>query len=234
MENGRTRVGIVGAGRSATYNLIPKLQAIDGVTIVSVCNRSRASSERVAQRFNIRKIYDHWPDLVEAPDSDAVLIGTWPYMHCPVTLAALAANKHVLCQARMAMNATEAHAMLDAAREKPHLVTQIVPLFIGVGKTAKRLIAEGYVGDVLAIKVRANSGLIDRDAPFHWRQDFDRSGFNVMSLGSMYEVVRRWVGEATRVMAMGKTFVKTCQDPQTGTVRTVRLPDHLDVIADIA
>ena len=94
--------------------------------------------------------------------------------------------------------------MLDAAREKPHLVTQIVPLFIGVDKTAKRLIAEGYVGDVLAIKVRANSGLIDRDAPFHWRQDFDLSGFNVMSLGSMYEVVMRWVGQATRVMAMGK------------------------------
>ena len=234
MEKDSIRVGIVGAGQSVTLNHIPKLQAIEGVEIVSVCNRSRESSERVARRFGIPKVYDQWQELVEGTDTDAILIGTWPYMHCPVTLRALAANKHVLCQARMAMNAKEAHAMLDAAREKPHLVTQVVPLFIGVDKTVKRLVAEGYVGEVLAIKVRENSGFIDRNAPLHWRQDFDLSGFNVMALGSMYEVLMRWVGEATRVMAMGKTLVKTRQDPQRGTLRAVRIPDHLDVIADMA
>ena len=233
MTKDRIRVGIVGAGHSVTLNHIPKLQAIDGVEIASVCNRSRESSERVARRFDIPRVYDHWLELVEGTDTDAILIGTWPYMHCRVTLQALAADKHVLCQARMAMNAREAHAMLGAAHKKPHLVTQVVPLFFDVDEKIKQLVAEGYLGDVLAIQVRETSGFIDRDAPLHWRQDFDLSGFNVMALGSMYEVVMRWVGEATRVMAMGKTYAKMRKN-QGGRMRAVRMPDHLDVIADMA
>jgi predicted dehydrogenase len=55
-----------------------------------------------------------------------------------------------------------------------------------------------------------------------------------MSLGIWYEAVLRWVGEATGVMAMGKTFVKTRQDLASGRVREVRVPDHVEVIAAMA
>ncbi len=50
------------------------------------------------------------------PDLDAILIGTWPYLHCEATCAALEAGKHVLCEARMAVSAQEAHRMLEAVR----------------------------------------------------------------------------------------------------------------------
>lgn len=173
MSNHPVRVGIVGAGRNTTAKHIPGLQAIDGVEVISVCNRSRASSERVARQFGIPKVYDHWWELVAAADTDAIVIGTWPYMHCPVTLAALAADKHVLCEARMAMNAREAQEMLRASRAKSHLVTQIVPspMTLHVDKTIQRLIAEGFLGDVLAIEVRATGGgaFLDREAPLHLR-----------------------------------------------------------------
>jgi hypothetical protein len=50
-----------------------------------------------------------------------------PYMHAPLSIAALEAGKHVLCEARMAMNASEARAMLATARRHPTLVAQLVP-----------------------------------------------------------------------------------------------------------
>ena len=236
MSNDIIRVGIVGAGNNTTKHHIPGLQAIEGVEIVSVCNRSRESSERVAGQFGITTTYDHWTDLVEGPDTNAIVIGTWPYLHRPATLAALAADKHVMCEARMAMSAREAHAMLAAAAGKPHLIAQVVPspFTLRVDKTAKRLIAEGYLGDVLAVEVHEKGAFVDRDAPLTWRQDFDRSGYNVMLLGVWYEAVMRWVGEATRVMALGKTYVKMRQDPKSGAMRAVRIPEHLDVIADMA
>ena len=235
MSDEAIRVGVIGAGGNTTSRHIPGLQAIDGVEIVSVCNRSRTSSERVAQQFGIPNIYENWQDVITAPDTQAIVIGTWPYMHCRATLGALAADKHVMCEARMAMNAGEAHAMRDAARAKPHLVAQIVPspFTLRVNNTVKRLISEGYLGNVLAIEVRAGGTFLDPDAPLHWRQDFDLSGFNVMSLGIWYEALMRWVGEATRVMAMGKTFVKMRKDAN-GVMRAVRVPEHLDVIADMA
>ena len=57
-------------------------------------------------------MYDSWEELLEDESLDAVCIGTWPYMHRTLTTAALAAGKHVLCEARMAMSASEAHEML--------------------------------------------------------------------------------------------------------------------------
>src|SRR3954469_2064323 len=166
------KVGIVGAGGNTISQHIPKLQAIAGCEIVSVCNRSRASSQRVADQFGIPTVYDSWQDLVAAPDTNAIVIGTWPYMHCRVTLAALNADKHVLCEARMAMNVQEARAMRDAARAKPQLIAQVVPspMTLGVDGTIKRMLTDGYLGDLLAIEVRDGNAFLDHNAPLHWRQ----------------------------------------------------------------
>jgi len=235
MGNETIRVGIVGAGGNTRARHIPGLQAIANVAIAAVCNRSRASSEAVAAEFGIPEVFDDWRQLVAAPDIDAVVIGTWPYMHHPVTLAALESGKHVLCEARMAMNAREAHDMLQASRSRPHLIAQVVPspFSLRVDRTIQRLLAEGFLGEPLAIEVRDHGGFLDLNGPFSWRQDLRLSGLNVMMLGIWYEAVMRWVGEAIRVMAMGKTFVKL-RPNAAGTRQAVIIPDHIDVIADMA
>jgi predicted dehydrogenase len=107
------------------------------------------------------------------------------------------------------------------------------PMTLRVDATIKQLIAEGYLGDILAIEVRDGNAFLDREARLHWRHDSDLSGFNVMTLGIWYEAVMRWVGEATRVAARGKTFASMRKDAD-GTMRAVRVPEHLDVIADMA
>lgn len=235
MSDEPLRVGIVGAGANTTARHIPGLQAFDDVQIVGVSNRSRASSERVAQRFGIPRVYETWQELVAAPDTNAIVIGTWPYLHCRVTLAALAANKHVLCEARMAMNVSEARAMRAAAQARPHLVAQVVPspVTLRVDATVQRLIADGFLGDILAIRVRDGNNFLNAEAELGWRQDADLSGVNMLSLGIWYEALLRWVGEATRVMAMGKTFVRMRKDGE-GRLRAVRVPEHVDVVADLA
>ncbi|MBF8299605.1 MAG: ligC, partial [Dehalococcoidia bacterium] len=96
------RVGIVGAGANTRERHIPGLKAMEGVEVVGVANRSMESGQRAAKEYGIPQVFDTWLDLVESDEIDAVVIGTWPYMHCPVTLAALENNKHVLTEARMA------------------------------------------------------------------------------------------------------------------------------------
>ncbi len=235
MKTGMIRIGIVGAGANTRARHIPALQAIEGVGIVSVCNRTLESTTRVAREFGIPTSYDNWQDLVHATDTDAIVIGTWPDMHAPVTLAALTANKHVLCEARMTTDACLAHAMRDAAVRKSHLIAQLVPapFSLRVDRTVQRLLAEGYLGELLAIEVHDGNSFIDPTAPLHWRQDFDVSGYNVMSLGIWYEILLRWVGEATRVSARGKTFTNMRPDAN-GVLRAVRVPEHVDATADMA
>ena len=234
MAQDTIRIGIIGAGGNTKSKHIPGLQAIEGVEIVGVCNRSQESSQRVADEFGISKTYGSWQDAIADADTSAIVIGTWPYMHCRATVAALEADKHVMCEARMAMNAREAHIMRAASRQKTHLIAQIVPspMTLRVDNTIKRLIAEGYIGDVLAVEAHAGGAFLDSEGPLQWRQDFDLSGLNIMSMGIWYEALIRWVGEATRIMAMGKTFVKMRPDAD-GVMRSVRIPEHIDVVGDL-
>ena len=127
MSDSKIRVGFIGAGANTRKHHIPKLKAQPGVELVAVANRSKESGEKVAKEFGIGRVHAGWQEIVNAPDIDAICIGTWPYMHCEMTTAALGAGKHVLCEARMAMNAAEGRRMLEAARKKPNLVTQLVP-----------------------------------------------------------------------------------------------------------
>jgi len=230
------RVGVIGAGANTRTKHIPGLQAIDGVEVVKVCNRTQESGQRVADELGIAQVVTDWREIINDPTLDAVVIGTWPYMHRLLTIAALEADKHVMCEARMAMNATEALAMYEASRQRPHLTAQIVPspFSLRVDKTIQRLLTEGWLGDVLAVEVRAGNEFIDQnDAPLHWRHDKDLSGLNIMSMGIWYEALMRWVGVAKRVTATGKTFTPMRMDGG-GRLREVRIPDHIDILADLA
>lgn len=237
MVASNVRIGVVGAGANTRKFHIPNLQKIEGVEVVSVANRSRESSQRVAEEFGIAGVYDSWEELVAAGDSNAIVIGTWPYLHCPVTLAALAAGKHVLTEARMAMNAGEARLMLNASRARPDLTAMIVPspFTFAVDASIQGLIAEGYLGEILAIELRADGpGFVDLTGPLTWRQDHDLSGDNILFMGIWTEALMRWVGEASRVMARARVAVPLRRDAETGVLHSVRVPDHVEILADMA
>ena len=72
------RVGVVGAGGNTRSRHIPWLNAIEGVKVTHVANRSVESGQRAADELGIPHVCGSWQELVAAPDVDAVVIGTWP------------------------------------------------------------------------------------------------------------------------------------------------------------
>ncbi|MFC1849926.1 Gfo/Idh/MocA family protein [candidate division CSSED10-310 bacterium] len=233
----RIRIGIIGAGLNTREKHIPKLQSLPEAEVAAVCNRSRASGERVAREFSIQKVCDHWSEVIRDDSLDAIVIGTWPDMHHLLTCAALDAGKHVLCEARMAMNASEAHEMKAVSDQHPELVAQIVPapFSLAFDRTIQDLIRDNYLGQLTAVSVRHNiTSFLDETAPLTWRQDIDRSGFNTLFLGIYYETIARWMDHALSVVAMSKTFIKQRYDETLARKKEVRVPEHIDVIAHMA
>ena len=231
----KIRVGLIGAGANARSVQIPGFQRIPECEIVAVANRSLQSSQRVADQFNIPRAYANWQALLEDDDIDAVLIGTWPYMHRNITLAALNSSKHVLCQARMANNAAQAHEMLAASRRYPDLVCQLVPTSAtyAIDRVLQRLLAEAYVGEVLSVDVqRVQRRFADFGGELDWRHDREFSGYNVLNIGSTYESMLRWFGSGNRIMAMSKIHVQNRRNA-TGELQAVSMPDHLDVLYEL-
>lgn len=228
-------MGVVGAGANSVRTHIPNLLEMEAVTVVSVANRSRSSSQRVADRFGIETVHDDWQSLVADPGIDAVVVGTWPNMHHPVTLAALDEGKHVLCEARMAMDADQAREMLEAANRHPGLVSQLVPspITLVVDEPVTRLLEEGHTGELIAIDVTHRTGeFADPNAPLSWRQDERLSGHNILTVGIWYEAIMRWVGPASDVTAVGKVVVPRRSDGEE--IRDVVIPDHVDIVATMS
>ena len=230
------RVGIVGAGANTRSRHIPGLQAIAGVEVVCVCNRTPASSRAVAEHFGIPRTAAGWPDLVVDPEVDAVVVGTWPYLHRAVTVAALGAGKHVLCEARMAMDLADARKMLEAEQGHPACVAQLVPspFSLHVDATIRRLVDSGALGGLISVDViDHHPGFPDIHTPMHWREDRALSGLNTMGLGIWYEALMRWVGGADSLTAFGAVVVAQRVDAESGQKRKIDIPDWLTVTAHL-
>jgi predicted dehydrogenase len=232
------RIGIVGAGKNTRDRHLPGFQAIEGVSVEVVCNRSEASSQKVADEFGIGRIASDWRELVADPGIDAVMIGTWPYLHAEVTIAALRAGKHVLTEARMARNLAEAKSMLAASKEHPDRFVQIVPapMSLDFDAVVIQILDENKLGSLREVCV-ANTGAqyASSASPLTWRQDSELSGVNVMAMGIYYEIIRRWLRvDPESVVATGNVFTRTRARVDNGVPVEVRIPESLTVLGDYA
>ena len=154
------KIGIVGAGNNTRVIDTSPAYRLSRAWKSSVCAIVAGSRRnRWPTHLAFLQSTTDWRELVAAADTNAIVIGTWPYMHREMTCAALEAGKHVMCEARMAMNAAEAHAMYKTSQAHPNLVAQIVPspLTFRVDRTIQDLLANGYLGDLYAVKVRGNN-----------------------------------------------------------------------------
>ena len=229
------RVGIVGAGGIVSSVHVPGLKRQPGVELVAVANRSLESSRRAAEELGIARAYANWQDLLAAGGLDAVLIGTWPYMHREITLAALDEGLHVLCQARMANDAAQARDMLAASARKPSLVCQLVPSSgtYRIDRALQGLLRERFVGDILSVEVQMpQRGFASFDGELDWRHDPEFSGVNVLNAGGTYESAMRWLGLGRRVIAKTRVHIPTRRDAE-GRQRAATIPDHVEVLYEL-
>ncbi len=231
------RIGLIGAGANTSARHIPGFRAQPDIEVAGVCNRTRASGQRVAEESGVPRVYESVDELLDDPAIDAVCIGTWPYRHREFTVASLKAGKHVLCEARMASDAVEAAEMLAVSEANPGLVAQLVPapFDFRLGPTIQRLLAEGAIGELTEVHVTVLNGSgLDPAAPLHWRNRRDYSGNNIMMLGIYAEIVQRWLGDTSRLMAHGRINITERTDPETGLPRAIDVPDSFGILAELA
>ncbi len=237
MTNSSIRVGIVGAGQNTRARHLPGLLAIPGVEIAGVVNRSPESTAKVAQAWKIPKTYPDWHSLVADPQIDAVVVGTWPNLHCEVTCAALDAGKHVLCEARMARNLAEARQMLEVSRKASHLVAMLVPSPFGLicGPRMQDLIVDNYLGELREfVLLGGTDQFFDYSQPLHWRQDAAISGNNVLALGILHETWLRWFPQPQKLIAQTQTFEPVRPNPTASGNLPVTVPDSVQILAQMA
>lgn len=228
----KLRIGIVGAGGIVRHRHLPGFTAIDGVEIRAVSNRSRESSQAVAREWGIPHVVDDWRDLVCRDDIDIVVIGTWPYLHRDVTTAALAADKHVFCQARMTMNYADARHMYELSRLTDRVCALCPPPHhLAVDRQVREVLASGRLGELRQVRLQAMSSGGDTDSPPSWRQQAVYSGLNALTLGIWIEVIHGWCGYCREVYGKVRTWVGERPSVAGGTYQ-VSIPDSIRVLCE--
>jgi predicted dehydrogenase len=203
-DSGQT-VGVVVVGTGfGCLTHVPALRAA-GFEVLGLVGRDRARTEERARRFAIPHALTSLAEALALPGVTAVTIATPPHTHGPLTLEALAAGKHVLCEKPLARDATEAATMLAAAEKEGlvHLVGAEFRWATGQ-RLAARAVADGAIGEprlatfLLHIPLLAEPGA---EVPSWWSDAAQGGGWLGAHATHLIDQVRSTLGEFEAVSA---------------------------------
>lgn len=118
MTNDIVRVGIIGCGGIANGKHMPALSKLKNVRMVAFCDIIEKKALSAREKFGTPDcaVYTDYKKLLEDKSIDVVHVLTPNRSHSFITVDALEAGKHVMCEKPMAINSAEAQKMLDAAK----------------------------------------------------------------------------------------------------------------------
>ena len=121
----KLKVGIIGCGFIANGKHLPSLARQEGVEVVAFCDIIIERAEASAKKYGAPDVLvcPDYRDVLARKDIDVIHVCTPNSSHSEITVAALKAGKHVMCEKPMAKTAAEAKAMLDAYHESGKLLT---------------------------------------------------------------------------------------------------------------
>jgi predicted dehydrogenase len=188
------RVGLVGVGAAAQINHIPALKRLEGVELVALADRDPEKAARVAQKFGVPRVHARLDDLLADDEIDAVDVLTPNFLHAPISIAALEAGKHVLCERPLARSADEAAAMLKAAKKADRVMMCCVQhRFRPDAQLLRRFVEKGDLGTVFHAKAGWLRQRTDWDSD-EWRAQRRESGGGVvLDLGFQMLDLSLWV-----------------------------------------
>lgn len=147
------RIGILGAAKIAPKALFPHVKRRDDCTIVAVAARDGARARAYAASHGIPEVVESYETLIARPDIDLIYNALPPSRHADLSIAALDAGKHVLCEKPFAMNAGEARAMAGAARRTgKHLIEAFHYRFHPMFQDILEKVRGGAIGQLCAMK----------------------------------------------------------------------------------
>lgn len=200
MSNEPVKYAIVGAGAIAGA-YVDAIKSLDGAALGAVVDVNEQARAKVADATGCAA-FENVSHLIDAGAADAVIVCTPPATHEPICSELLNAGVPVLCEKPLCPTAAEAEALVDLADATKTPFSMATKFrFVDDVSEAKRLIAEGAIGDV-ALFENAFTGRVDMST--RWNSDPSVSGGGVIIDNGTHSVdlIRHFLGPVVRVQAV--------------------------------
>ena len=215
----KVRIGIIGCGGIANGKHMPSLAKLKNAQMVAFCDIVIDKAKEAAKKYGIEgaAVYEDYKELLKDKTIDVVHVCTPNRSHSFITVDALEAGKHVMCEKPMAINSVEAKKMLDAAKRTGKKLT------IGYQSRqradAQYLKAEaeaGVFGDIYYAKATA----IRRRAVPTWGvflNEYEQGGGPLIDIGTHALDLTLWVMDNYKPKyCVGTTYHKLNDQTKTG------------------
>lgn len=203
------RIGLLGAGWFGREAHLKNLLQLDDVAVTAVSSRSpesrRAARDLVGPDL---QTFESWQDVLQIDQLDAVIVALTNDQHHAAALAALQADKHVLCEKPLGLSVTECDDVISAAAEA-NKVLQVghEMRHQALYQKMKAMIQDGRVGDVQVMWCREYRGPMRPG----WRSTQHHTGGLLLEKNCHHFDLFNWLLDArpTRVTAFGGRNVLT-------------------------
>lgn len=208
----KVRIGVIGTGGIATMRHLPAFkerEAAGEAEVVAVCDVYEEGARKAAARFAVPHVFTDYRDLLALP-LDAVSICTPNNSHEPISLAALDAGLHVLCEKPVAMDYAGARRMTERATAAGRITAvNFRYRHIPAAWFAHDLIRGGDLGDIFHVYAHYfNGSMHNPQAPISWRNSQAESGSGALGdlASHIIDLCRWWVGEFASVQGHLRVF----------------------------
>jgi len=205
--------GIVSTAEIGMKKVIPAMLQAKGVSVAGIASRDEGKAKAAAKQLGIPKSYGSYEALLADPEIEAIYNPLPNHLHVPVSVQALQAGKHVLCEKPVALTASEAEQLVVAERASGKMIAEAFMVrWHPQWQRTRALIAEGAIGDCRAIQV---SFCYYNDDPQNVRNMADIGGGGVYDIGCYAIISGRYLfgAEPERVVSV------IDRDPKFGTDR---------------
>lgn len=206
------RWGILSTAKIGRTKVVPGMMKSPLCHVVAVASRHEEAARKMTSELGIEKAYGSYEALLADPDIEAIYNPLPNHLHVPMTLAAAAAGKHVLCEKPIAITANEAEQLRQASSQ-----VLIAEAFMvrhhPQWQRAREIIRSGEIGELRSIQVIFSYFNVEPD---NIRNRADIGGGGLLDIGCYAVVAGRYFfdAEPTRTIAL------VDRDPTYGVDRT--------------
>jgi predicted dehydrogenase len=206
------RWGILSTAKIGRTKVVPGMMKSSSCDVVAVASRDEANARSMADELGIAKAYGSYEALLADPEIEAIYNPLPNHLHVPMTLAAAAAGKHVLCEKPIAVTAEEAGKLKEASG-RVLIAEAFMVRHHPQWQQARELVRKGEIGGLRAMQVVFSYFNAD---PANIRNRADIGGGGLLDIGCYAVVAGRYFFEAEPI----RVIALIDRDPAFGVDRT--------------
>ena len=178
-EKGKVRLGVIGAGTFARSTLLPILRKMEDVELRSIATATGISGYNVGRKFRFAYTTTDYKEILDDPDTDAVVIATRHNLHARMVVEALENGKHVFVEKPLAICEEELWEVVDIYERRQETGDRRQMLMVGFNRRFSPLAVKmkellSFSREPMVIQYRVNAGYVPKDSWIQTEEGGDR------------------------------------------------------------